>query len=61
MSRRCLIISGGEYHPITGVGPEDFIIACDRGCPGNTQAIVKLARARERRGLMRVENLGETL
>lgn len=31
MSRRCLIISGGEYHPITGVGPEDFIIACDRG------------------------------
>lgn len=31
MSRRCLIISGGEYHPITGVRPEDYIIACDRG------------------------------
>ena len=31
MGKRCLIISGGEYHPITGVGPDDFIIACDRG------------------------------
>ncbi len=31
MGKRCLIISGGEYHPITSVRPDDYIIACDRG------------------------------
>ena len=39
----------------------DCLIAYDRGYPGNTQAIVKLARAREKEGLMRVENLGEEM
>lgn len=38
----------------------DYLIAYDRGYPGNTQAIVKAARAREKQGLLRVENLGET-
>ena len=39
----------------------DCLIAYDRGYPGNTQVIVKLARAREKEGLMRVENLGEEM
>ncbi len=39
----------------------DCLIAYDRGYPGNTQAIVRLARARERKGLARVENLGEEI
>ena len=37
----------------------EYLIAYDRGYPGNTRAIVKLARRRESDGLMRVENLGE--
>ena len=31
MSKRCIIISGGEYSPITDIKNEDFIIACDKG------------------------------
>ncbi|MBR1456052.1 MAG: thiamine diphosphokinase [Oscillospiraceae bacterium] len=31
MSGRCVIISGGEFCPIEGLLPDDFIIACDRG------------------------------
>ena len=31
MQRRCVIISGGERHAITGITPGDFVIACDRG------------------------------
>ena len=32
MPKKCVIISGGEYSPIEGLDPEDFVIACDRGC-----------------------------
>ncbi len=28
---RCVIVSGGEFSPVNGVQPEDFVIACDRG------------------------------
>ena len=31
MSKRCIIISGGEYAPVEGLRPDDFVIACDRG------------------------------
>lgn len=31
MSKRCVIISGGEYSPITDINNEDFVIACDKG------------------------------
>lgn len=31
MARTCLIISGGQYHPLTDLPPGDFVIACDRG------------------------------
>ena len=31
MSKRCIIISGGEYSPVEELRPEDFVIACDRG------------------------------
>lgn len=31
MAKRCVIISGGEYSPIEGISPDDFVIACDRG------------------------------
>ena len=31
MSKRCVVISGGEYAPIEGLSPADFIIACDKG------------------------------
>lgn len=31
MNKRCIIISGGEYSPITDINNEDFIIACDKG------------------------------
>ena len=31
MKKRCLIISGGEFHPISVPGGECFVIACDRG------------------------------
>ena len=31
MSRRCLIITGGEYCPIPRPEAGDFVIACDRG------------------------------
>ena len=31
MKKRCIIISGGEYSPITDINNEDFIIACDKG------------------------------
>lgn len=30
MSRKCLIISGGDFHPFA-VAPGEFVIACDRG------------------------------
>lgn len=33
MSRRCIIISGGEFTPVPDILPDDFIIACDRGYP----------------------------
>lgn len=32
MPKKCIVISGGEYSPIEGVGSEDFVIACDKGC-----------------------------
>lgn len=31
MSKRCIIISGGNFEPIEGLRPGDFVIACDRG------------------------------
>lgn len=31
MPSRCFIISGGEFCPIEGIAPGDFVIACDRG------------------------------
>ena len=31
MSRRCVIITGGEYSPIPRPEAGDFVIACDRG------------------------------
>lgn len=31
MTKRCIIISGGEYSPITDIKKNDFIIACDHG------------------------------
>ncbi len=31
MAKRCLIISGGDFCPIAPPGPDDFVIACDRG------------------------------
>ena len=31
MSKRCIIISGGEYAPVEGLREDDFVIACDRG------------------------------
>jgi len=31
MSRRCIIITGGEYSPIPRPEAGDFVIACDRG------------------------------
>ena len=32
MPKKCVVISGGEYSPIEGIGPEDLVIACDKGC-----------------------------
>ena len=31
MSRRCVILSGGERHPLAGIRPGDSVVACDRG------------------------------
>lgn len=31
MTKRCIIISGGDYSPITDIKSEDFVIACDKG------------------------------
>lgn len=31
MSARCVIISGGEFSPISDIYTEDYIIACDKG------------------------------
>ncbi len=31
MSKHCIIVSGGEYHPIPAPDSDAFIIACDRG------------------------------
>ena len=31
MSKRCIIVSGGDYHPIPAPDPDAFVIACDRG------------------------------
>ena len=28
---RCVIISGGDFSPVSGINPDDYIIACDRG------------------------------
>lgn len=28
---RCVVISGGDFSPVPGISPDDFIIACDRG------------------------------
>lgn len=30
--KKCVIISGGVYTPAPEIGPEDFVIACDKGC-----------------------------
>ena len=29
--KRCVIVSGGAFSPVSGLCPEDFVIACDRG------------------------------
>ena len=29
--RRCVIVSGGEFSPVSGLRGDDFVIACDRG------------------------------
>lgn len=31
MKSKCLIVSGGDFSPIPSVGPDTFVIACDRG------------------------------
>lgn len=31
MDKRCVIISGGDFHPIEGIDETDYVIACDRG------------------------------
>lgn len=31
MKKRCIIISGGEYSPVTDIKKSDFVIACDKG------------------------------
>ena len=31
MTKRCVIISGGDFFPIAPPGGDDFVIACDRG------------------------------
>ena len=31
MPHKCIILSGGEFHPVEKPGPGDFLIACDRG------------------------------
>ena len=31
MPKSCIIISGGDFSPIPQPGPEDFVIACDKG------------------------------
>ena len=28
---RCVVVSGGEFSPVSGLRPDDFVIACDRG------------------------------
>ena len=28
---RCVIVSGGDFSPVSGLLQEDFVIACDRG------------------------------
>ena len=28
---RCVVISGGDFSPVLGLDPDDFVIACDRG------------------------------
>ena len=28
---RCVVVSGGEFSPVPGLRPDDFVIACDRG------------------------------
>ena len=28
---RCVVISGGDFSPVPGISPDDFVIACDRG------------------------------
>ncbi len=30
-TERCVIISGGEFSPVSGITGNDFVIACDRG------------------------------
>lgn len=32
MSRRILVISGGEFSPLESASGYDFVLACDRGC-----------------------------
>ena len=31
MAEKCVIITGGDFHPVQGVRPGDTLIACDRG------------------------------
>ena len=28
---RCVVISGGDFSPVSGICPDDYVIACDRG------------------------------
>ena len=33
MGKRCIIISGGDFTPVSDLQPDDFVISCDRGYP----------------------------
>ena len=53
--RRAAIVRANQYM----VRHCDFLIAFDRGQVGNTRGIMRIARAREAEGLLRIENLAE--
>ena len=38
---RCVIVSGGDFSPVSGLLQEDFVIACDRGYQGCEQMGLK--------------------
>ena len=53
--KRAAIIQANRYM----IRNSDYLICYDRGQIGNTRELVEEARRRERRGLIRVENLEE--